>query len=592
MRRLLILLTVLLSLSLVFVFAGIDMPEKKVPVRQAFMEKSAGSFDAVEYVRAQQEIFDWLNAEAVPLSRRTSITVHVSKEEMDEVEQHRCETCGHRAEAVRIGLVKPAGVNVAFRNLNSLTRTADGGFVWTFAAESPGATALRVHLSNFNLPENAALYTYGINGEAFGPYIGRGPGDEGDFWTHTITGPIAFLQLRHFGPVSESELRSINFSIADIGHIGPKFLLAFFQDLNRTPEGAGKVMEHCPENEPCVEDASCYSGTAINNAKYAVAHMEWIAGAWIYYCTGGLVADTDETTQIPYFLTANHCISKGKDAKALECFWQYWTANCGGTCLDPGTFPRTMGADILASSKDGDHTLMQLWDDPPAGSYFMGWTNAPVATADGTHLFRISHPSGMPQAYSEHVVDSQYIECTSLPIGEFIYSQDVVGATEGGSSGAPVYNMNGQIVGQLYGACGYTLEVCDFEQNRTVDGAFAFYYNSVQPWLDPESGPVGDKMHVSSIVLSIKVKGPKTDAIANVIIVDENGAPVEGATVSGTFSGDVTGTASGTTGADGEATIKIQKQGAISAFTFCVDNVTLSGWTYDYGANLETCGYY
>ena len=337
MKKLFVFLTLLFSISLVFVFAGNGTLKKNAPVRQAFMEKAPGSFDAVEYVRAQQEIFEWLKAEAAPLSGGTSITIHVSKEEMDEVNNHQCETCGHKAEAVRIGITKPAGVNVAFRSLKSLTRTSDGGFVWTFEAESPGATALRMHLSNFNLPENVVLYIYGINGEAFGPYSDRGPGNEGDFWTHTITGPIAYLQLRHFGPVSTSGLRSINFSIADIGHIGPKFLLAFLQDLNRTPEEANRVMEHCPENEPCVNDASCYNGTAINNAKYAVAHMEWISDAWIYYCTGGLVADTDSSSQIPYFLIANHCISKDKAAAALECFWQYRTSNCGGTCPDPGT---------------------------------------------------------------------------------------------------------------------------------------------------------------------------------------------------------------------------------------------------------------
>jgi PKD repeat protein len=397
--------------------------------------------------------------------------------------------------------------------------------------------------------------------------------------------------------------------------------------------------------------------------------MEWIAGAWIYYCTGGLVADTVEETQIPYFLTANHCISKSKDAKVLEFFWQYQTSSCGASCPDPGTFPRTMGADILHSSRDGDHTLMQLWEEPPAGSVFMGWLNA--FPEEGEHLFRISHPSGAPQAYSEHVVDSYYIECSGLPIGEFIYSKDVVGATEGGSSGAPVYNMSGQIVGQLYGACGYTLEVCDFEQNRTVDGAFTFYYNSVQPWLNPNptqntppsadfsystsgltvdftdqstdtdgsvvawswdfgdgntstqqnpthtyasantytvtltvtdddsdtdsvsksvtvSETQGGELHVASIVVSLKTAGPNNTCKAEVTIVDEYGSPVVGATVTGNFSGDVSGTETGITDASGVATLSIKIKSPVSTFTFCVTDVSLSGWTYVPGLTCAT----
>lgn len=590
MKKLFVFLTVLLSFSLVFVFAGNGNLEKTTPVRQAFMEKAPGTFDAVAYVNAQREVFDWLKAEAAPIYN--SSTIHVSQEEMDEVNNHKCTTCSQRAEAVRIGLVKPIGVNASFSSLKSLTRTADGGFVWTYAIESPGATALRVHLSNFNLPENAVLYIYGINGEAFGPYSDLGPGNAGDFWTHTITGPIAYLQLRHFGPVSESALPSINFNIADLGHIGPKFLIAFFHDLDRVPEEADKVLEHCSYNEACVVDATCYSSTAINNAKYAVAHMEWVSGPWLYYCTGGLIADTDTQTQIPYFLTANHCISDEEDAAGLECFFQYWTSSCGGTCPSPGTFPRTLGATIKDTSTYGDHTLMQLSQNPPAGSYFMGWTNSPVANSDGTQLFRISHPSGAPQAYSKHEVDTQFGYCSGMPIGEFIYSYDLEGATEGGSSGGPVYNMNGQIVGQLYGACGYTLEVCDAEQNRTVDGAFAAYYSSVAPWLDPSSPPQGDDMHVASIVLSLKQAGPNATAKALVTIVDANGSPVAGATVSGTFSGDVSGSGSAVTTSTGVATFELKKKASVSTFTFCVNNVTLSGWTYDSSANVETCDTY
>ncbi|NIM16127.1 MAG: hypothetical protein GTO45_29340 [Candidatus Aminicenantes bacterium] len=593
MKKFSMFLAVFLSVSLLFAFAEDGVVKKgRIPeYRQAFMERSPGTFDPAEYSRTMAETYNWLRSEAASLSPGSFITVRVSEEELAEINNYECETCA-QSQKLRVGLVKPVGVRFSFRSLDSVERTPDGGMVWTAVVESPGATALRLHFTSFSLPGNAALYIYGLNGEAFGPYTGIGHTDSGEFWSHTITGPVTFVQLRHFGPISENELSSISFDIEGVGYLSDKFLIPFLQNIEKTPEDISGVRDHCNENEPCVEDASCFSGTAVNNAKKAAAYIQWIAGAWIYMCSGGLIADTDTTSQIPYFLTANHCISKAKDAKNMEAYFQYWTASCHGACYDPvGVCPRTLGADIAQSSRNGDHTLLQLWEDPPSGSVFMGWTNQPVAFADGTHLFRISHPSGMPQAYSEHVVDSQYVECGGLDIGEFIYSQDIVGATEGGSSGSPVMNMNGQIVGQLYGACGYTLEICDFEQNRTVDGAFAFYYNEVKPWLDPGPPPEG-KMHVYAIDLSIKKKGPKTDAIAKVIIVDENNNPVEGATVTGTFSGDASGSGSGTTGADGEATIKVTITGTISSFGFCVDNVTHDTLTYDPAANVETCDSY
>ena len=94
------------------------------------------------------------------------------------------------------------------------------------------------------------------------------------------------------------------------------------------------------------------------------------------------------------------------------------------------------------------------------------------------------------EAYSEHEVDLNAPTCLSWPRGERIYSRDIFGATEGGSSGSPVLNAQAEVVGQLSGACGTNVyDECDAVNNATVDGAFAHYYAKVQPFLgDGSSG--------------------------------------------------------------------------------------------------------
>jgi V8-like Glu-specific endopeptidase len=223
--------------------------------------------------------------------------------------------------------------------------------------------------------------------------------------------------------------------------------------------------------------------------------MEYVSGAYLYYCSGALIAD-QAGSGTPYFLTANHCISRSGDASSLQAFFQY-EIGCNGSCpslpfWNTQPFPRTVGATIVSTNKTGDYTLLRLVQAAPAGSYFLGWNKTAVANTNGAALYRISHPGGAPQAYSTHTVSTSAPTCRSWPRGSWIYSKDTYGATEGGSSGAPVLNASGQVVGQLSGACGTNVgNVCDATSNSTVDGAFASYFCSVQPTLAPSDTSCG-----------------------------------------------------------------------------------------------------
>jgi phage tail tape-measure protein len=95
-------------------------------------------------------------------------------------------------------------------------------------------------------------------------------------------------------------------------------------------------------------------------------------------------------------------------------------------------------------------------------------------------------------------------------------------------------------------------------------------------------------MHVQSIVMALASRNAQ--ATANVLIVDGNGQPVSGATVTGAWSGLVTtGDGSKVTGADGKALFYSGRSSNPGTFTFCVTSVTLAGKTYNAAANAETC---
>ena len=86
-------------------------------------------------------------------------------------------------------------------------------------------------------------------------------------------------------------------------------------------------------------------------------------------------------------------------------------------------------------------------------------------------------------------MDTTFGACGGWPRGAWVYSRDIVGAIDGGSSGSSILNDSSQIVGQLSGTCGSDLSTACGSgpggPNATVDGALAFYFASIKPIINP-----------------------------------------------------------------------------------------------------------
>jgi hypothetical protein len=95
-------------------------------------------------------------------------------------------------------------------------------------------------------------------------------------------------------------------------------------------------------------------------------------------------------------------------------------------------------------------------------------------------------------------------------------------------------------------------------------------------------------VRVQSIIMAV-VQQPSGDiARATVTITDTAGNPISGATVSGSFSGAVSGSATAMTDANGNAVLSSRRSKKNGTVTFTVTNVTKSGATYDATQNLQT----
>ena len=370
-----------------------------------------------------------------------------------------------------------------------------GDLVWGTVVSVEAAFRLRLHLTDVILPRGTRFWVYGL-GEVPVEFGMELVGPEHDLWTPSVGGDWLLLEIE----VPRSALAAGQ----DFGFSFPEVM----ELVRLTPSGtlaeAGSIGTALGE---CLLDATCVDDTTldvIEPYRHAVAHLEFVVGSSSFQCTGGLLNDTDQSSFIPYLLTANHCFSTQTSASSLQAFWEYRTQTCFGAFPNLSGLPQSNGSTLLSTGLASDYTLIRL-NGVPAGRALLGWNANQSAVASGTILHRISHPapSGFPfpEVYTQTRVTTTFPQCNGRPRPQFIYSNLVIGGAYPGSSGAPVILAGGFVVGQLNGGCGPNpTDGCD-AQNAHMDGAFASTFPSISQWLAPP--PTGGPCVPSDTTLCI-----------------------------------------------------------------------------------------
>ena len=131
--------------------------------------------------------------------------------------------------------------------------------------------------------------------------------------------------------------------------------------------------------------------------KLSVAHLQFRSGGSGFVCTGTLINDTNFATQVPYVLTAAHCVDSAATAATVNAFFFYQAATCGGSALT-NAVQIGSGAHLMYVNTTTDVALLRLNEPAPAGAFFSGWDPTPLA--EGNCMVMIHHPDGGPKAYS------------------------------------------------------------------------------------------------------------------------------------------------------------------------------------------------
>ena len=95
-------------------------------------------------------------------------------------------------------------------------------------------------------------------------------------------------------------------------------------------------------------------------------------------------------------------------------------------------------------------------------------------------------------------------------------------------------------------------------------------------------------IHVGNIAMTLVIKRNTVQASATVSVLNAQGTAIPGATVTGNWSGIVSGSSSGVTGSAGTVTLTSPTTKKSGTITFTVTGITLAGYVYNAAGNTET----
>ncbi len=378
-------------------------------------------------------------------------------------------------------------VDLGFGNAGTMVTTAEGTTVWRLSLKSAGAKALILYFDLFHIPEGGKLFVYNTRRtQLLGAFTALNNNNLSTFATGLIYGDALTLEYNSPEGLPFPELH-----IAEVGYAyrGISELTGNNTDFG----GSGK----------CEVNVNCDEGNGWEKQIRSVARIAVKRGGASLWCTGSLIDNTRHNA-IPYVLTADHC---GKNATVADFSqWIFYFNYEGAGCADPSVEPpinSVTGASMVAHGGDAGNTgsdflLVKLKSAIPDSYnvYFNGWNRETVPPSPSGTC--IHHPQGdikKISTYTAPVIQTHWVGNPALAHWRVIWSEtrNGHGTTEGGSSGSPLYDNQGFLIGTLTGGD----SSCDSASLNLPDyyGMFSYHWDKngtdsvsiLKCWLDPDN---------------------------------------------------------------------------------------------------------
>ena len=382
--------------------------------------------------------------------------------------------------------------NISLENNGSWEFGMNGTYrIWQYKISTTDAKGLIISFNDFYLSPHTKMFIYDENQEhILGAFTHANNPDNGYFSVGILKGDNAIIEVRE----AIAETGQSSFTVYEVAQV---YRLANPPQVYERDFG---------DSDPCQVNVNCSpEGDNWQDEKKGVARILLKDGLNWGWCSGSLVNNTAQDCT-PYFLTAHHCgeTSSATDRSQWIFYFNYESTGCSnGT--NPIPFPfsppsgshTTSGCLQVSHSNDGggvtgsDYKLLNLnnlsaTDISSWGLYFNGWDASGTGAASGVG---IHHPSGDIKKISTFTSALSTTQWNGNGLNShWLVQWDTTtnghGVTEGGSSGSPIFNPSGLIVGTLTGGSSY----CATPLSPDMYGKMSYHW-------DQNTSPLGGHLH-------------------------------------------------------------------------------------------------
>ncbi|MEZ4979331.1 MAG: T9SS type A sorting domain-containing protein [Chitinophagales bacterium] len=315
-------------------------------------------------------------------------------------------------------------VDLGFEN-GSYDFLPNGDRIWRLKVKSSGAQTINLTFDNYRLVPGAELFVYNNDySRILGSFTYENNKEHGFLTTDLIPGEEVTIEL--YEPSSVIGLSQLHLQRIVNGYRSLDYQKKYIGD-----SGSCNNNVICPEGDPWRDQ--------IRAVGILLSQNNLSAG----FCSGALINNTCNDGRA-FFLTANHC---GADDPTTVVGFNFQSSACN---TNSGPYPSNTisGVTRRASNAGSDFMLLELSSIPPASYevFYAGWDNSGFLPSSQVG---IHHPAGDVKKITFDNQGAIQATYSGAQCWRILNWED--GTTEGGSSGSPLFNQDGNIIGQLYG---------------------------------------------------------------------------------------------------------------------------------------------